>query len=231
MSKTSALDPAQNSANDDGYETGEPSAFVEKPIPRKLRGLMACMTVIDEKLKTQKEVLNDLTKALKTVNKEIEKLINKEVKTHKPSGFELLTNISDEMCAFMDVEKGTMMPRVEVTRFINNYIKANNLQNPANKRQINPDDKLKELLGSDAEGVELDYFGIQKYLSKHFIYTKNEGENTPRTSGKQKKEKMEKKKEKVEKKEEKDKKEKEKDKKENKDKKEKKDKKETKETR
>ncbi len=191
MSKKLDTDTAAH--NDDGYETGEPSALVEKPIPRKLRGLMACMNVIDEKLKTQKEVLNDLTKALKTVNKEIEKLINKEVKTHKPSGFELLTNISDDMCAFMDVEKGTMMPRVEVTRYINNYIKANNLQNPANKRQINPDDKLKTLLGSDIEGVELDYFGIQKYLSKHFIYAKNDGDEKQKMTGvKQKKNKKDK---------------------------------------
>ena len=179
MSSNKNSSPMNNTIglNDDGYETGEPSALVEKPIPRKLRGLLSCMNIIDEKLKIQKDVLNDLTRALKNVNKEIEKLINKEVKTHRPSGFELLTRISDDMCEFMSLEKGTMVPRVEVTRFINNYIKKNNLQNPSNKRQILADSNLKKLLGSDAEGVDLDYFGIQKYLSKHFIYEKKD-ENT-----------------------------------------------------
>ena len=67
----------------------------------------------------------------------------------------------------MDVKEGTMMARTDVTKYIINYIKENNLQGVNNKKVIQPDKALKSLL--KPENNEVSYFTLQKYMNKHFI--------------------------------------------------------------
>ena len=55
------------------------------------------------------------------------------------------------------------LPRSEVVSKMWAYIKANNLQNPANKREILADDKLKPIFGVD----KCTMFEMNKLLSKH----------------------------------------------------------------
>ena len=55
------------------------------------------------------------------------------------------------------------LPRSEVVSKIWAYIKANNLQNPENKREILADAKLKPIFGVD----KCTMFEMNKYLSKH----------------------------------------------------------------
>ena len=55
------------------------------------------------------------------------------------------------------------VPRTEVTKKIWDYIKKNNLQDPANKRNINADAKLKPLFGKD----QVSMFELTKILSGH----------------------------------------------------------------
>ena len=59
------------------------------------------------------------------------------------------------------------MARTDVTREINKYIRANNLQDKDNGRKINPDKLLRELLKID-ETVDLTYFNLQRYMGPHF---------------------------------------------------------------
>ena len=59
------------------------------------------------------------------------------------------------------------MARTEVTREINAYIRANNLQDKDNGRKINADTKLTSLLKL-SPGDELTYFNLQKFMSPHF---------------------------------------------------------------
>ncbi len=61
------------------------------------------------------------------------------------------------------VGKGPM-PRTEVVKQIWVYIKKNNLQNPANKRNIIADDKLKPLFDGKAE---VTMFEMTKLVSGH----------------------------------------------------------------
>jgi chromatin remodeling complex protein RSC6 len=68
---------------------------------------------------------------------------------------------------FLEVPIGTLMPRTEVTRRINRYIKENDLQDKENSRKINPDEKLKELFKMD-DTMQLTFFNIQKYISPLF---------------------------------------------------------------
>ena len=56
------------------------------------------------------------------------------------------------------------MPRTEVVKKVWDYIKANKLQDKANKRMINADDKLKAVFGGKSQ---VSMFDMAKHLAKH----------------------------------------------------------------
>ncbi len=56
------------------------------------------------------------------------------------------------------------LPRTEVTKKVWDYIKAQNLQDPANRRMINADDKLKVVFGGKAQ---VSMFEMTKLISDH----------------------------------------------------------------
>lgn len=56
-----------------------------------------------------------------------------------------------------------MLPRGQVVSKVWDYIRAHNLQNPADKREILADDKLKKVFGKDKATM----FEMNKYLAKH----------------------------------------------------------------
>ena len=95
---------------------------------------------------------------------------NKRRKTNAnraPSGFVKPTLISNELAAFLGKPEGSVLARTEVTREVNAYIRAQQLQDKDNGRKINPDAKLLKLLKLK-KGEELTYFNLQKYMAAHF---------------------------------------------------------------
>ena len=84
-----------------------------------------------------------------------------------PSGFAKPAPISEELCKFLGVDKGTELARTDVTKQVTKYIKDHSLQNPSNKRHILPNDTLKTLL-KVGEGQEVTYFNLQTYMKVHF---------------------------------------------------------------
>ena len=130
---------------------------------------------------TKLQQLGAVVSALKTEFRSLEKKASRELKTaakasHKrkrktgnrsPSGFVKPTLISDELATFLGKGKGTQMARTEVTREINAYIRANQLQDKTNGRRINADANLSSLLKLNS-GEELTYFNLQRYMSPHF---------------------------------------------------------------
>lgn len=56
------------------------------------------------------------------------------------------------------------MPRSDVVKKLWEYIKKNNLQDPANKRNINADENLKKVFGGLAT---VNMFEMTKLVSKH----------------------------------------------------------------
>jgi chromatin remodeling complex protein RSC6 len=128
--------------------------------------------------------LTSLLSAMKNEYKTLEKTISRELKAAQkasqkkkrasgnraPSGFVKPTLISDELAAFLGKEKGTHLARTAVSKEINAYIRAANLQDPTNGRKINPDAKLAKLLKL-AKGDELTYFNLQTYMKHHFVKT------------------------------------------------------------
>lgn len=76
------------------------------------------------------------------------------------TGFNKALTPSSELAAIIGSEA---IPRTEVTKRIWEYIKANNLQDAANKRNINADAKLKPIFGKD----QVTMFEMTKLLSAH----------------------------------------------------------------
>lgn len=106
-------------------------------------------------------------KELRTAQKSGKK-VRKATGNRNPSGFVKPTPISPALAKFLGKKPGDLMARTQVTREINDYIRAHSLQDPANGRKINPDAKLRSLLNVEKDG-ELTYFNLQRYMSPHFI--------------------------------------------------------------
>ena len=86
------------------------------------------------------------------------------------SGLQKPTGISDQLADFLNISRGTLLPRMEVTRRINEYIKEHNLQNPNDRRKLLPNKELHAVLGTTAD-TEVSYFNYQGFLKGHFIST------------------------------------------------------------
>mgnify|MGYP006079102481 CR=1 FL=1 len=105
-------------------------------------------------------------KEIKSLQKEAAKNRNKG--NRRPSGFAKPSKVSSELCSFMNKDPGTEIARTEVTQFLIQYIKDNQLQFEANKKIIIPDKTLKKLL-KVKDGDEVTYFNLQRLMNIHFI--------------------------------------------------------------
>lgn len=94
---------------------------------------------------------------------------------NKNSGFMKEAPITDEMADFLGVDRGSKMSRVACTKRLHAYITEHNLQNPENRREIQPDKKLAKLLHYNKKSKEagghgpLFYYVMQKLIQQHFI--------------------------------------------------------------
>tara|TARA_B110001452_G_C15208031_1_gene419065 strand:- start:406 stop:1008 length:603 start_codon:yes stop_codon:yes gene_type:complete len=109
----------------------------------------------------------ELRKVLKSYQKKTSKKTRKYDPNRPPTGFAKPSLISEDLCKFLNKPSGTLMARTEVTQEVNKYIKAHNLQNPANKKEIKADTTLTKLLNLKKDD-DLNYFSLQKYLKDHF---------------------------------------------------------------
>ena len=78
----------------------------------------------------------------------------------RQSGLQRPVTPSPELAA---ITGSAPLPRSQVVSKIWDHIRKNNLQNPANKREILADDKLKKIFGKDRCSM----FEMNKHLSKH----------------------------------------------------------------
>ena len=126
------------------------------------------------------QVLNSECKSILTIGKTLEKdfckmqkAVTRKTKTKEDSKQRLATGffhpslLSEAMYEFMNIPKDTLVPRKDVTKFINNYIEENQLRDTESREIIIPDAKLRNLLGSSHEDV-ITYFNLQNHIKHHF---------------------------------------------------------------
>jgi len=119
-------------------------------------------------MKSIQQTLKLLTKEYEKQKKVIAKVQRKRENAKKsPSGFAKPCKISNELCKFVGIPEGSERSRTDITRHINAYVKEKNLNNPENRREFFPDEKLRAILNvTDKEKVT--YFILQRLIAHHF---------------------------------------------------------------
>jgi len=111
-------------------------------------------------------------KPIKISNERPNTITQTRVVNRRPTGFVNPSLISNELAEFLGKPAGTKIARTDVSRFINTYIRDNNLVDPQNDRVINPDSKLRSLLNV-GKNDELTYFNLQRHMKHHFYRSDN----------------------------------------------------------
>ena len=159
-------------------EVAPTAAPVANEVVEETSGIQQKMNEFSAKLQQISSIFSSMKGDFKTLEKTIarelkaaQKASSKRAKragNRQPSGFVKPTRISDELAKFLGKAQGTEMARTDVSKEINAYIRANNLQRPDNGRFIVPDAKLTTLLKL-GKNDELSYFNLQRYMKPHFI--------------------------------------------------------------
>ena len=147
---------------------------------------VAPVTTLDDDLKAVASNLNSLRETAATLLgqvKKLEKRVHREMKDARkrrrrvkvdengvevkraPSIFERPTQVTAELLTFLGRPAATLMSRSEVTKAVNEYVKAHGLKN---KHDIKPDAPLRKLLAI-GESEPLTYFNLQRYLNRHYV--------------------------------------------------------------
>jgi len=148
----------------------------EKPVTTEIGEQFAGVLSTLSAFRSQITMLQNQVRGLeKSVNRQVRTLQreakkNRNKGNRKPSGFAVPTKITDELCDFMKKPHGTPVARTEVTQYIIQYIKDNNLQWDKNRKVIKPDPALKGLLAVGSKD-EVTYFNLQRYMNRHFVKT------------------------------------------------------------
>lgn len=144
--------------------------LLDPAIKEEFTGVLSTLSAFRQQITMLQNQVRGLekhvNKQVKTLQREAKKSKNKG--NRKPSGFAVPSPISEELCDFMGKPSGTKVARTEVTQFIIDYIKEKGLQKHDNRKFIDPDAKLSNLLNVK-KGDEVTYFNIQRYMNKHFV--------------------------------------------------------------
>jgi chromatin remodeling complex protein RSC6 len=125
------------------------------------KGTKNSKTLMGKKLK---QLQNDSYKLLKIKYLRDE---NKP-KTENNSGFMKPIKISNDLASFLETNSEEPITRVHVTKKLCQYIKEKDLQNPADRREIVPDQKLKALFNMLPD-EKLTYYSMQKQIQQHIF--------------------------------------------------------------
>jgi len=144
--------------------------FAPISIESQFTTLLSDLTSLKNKINDMQTNVRLLEKTVIKNNKEKEKYIKKtEIKIQPlTSGFDIPVKLSDEMCIFMNKSTGATASRPDVADYVTNYISNHKLQDMTNRKRINLNEKLCNLLKPNDE-EEITYFNLQKYLNAHFI--------------------------------------------------------------
>ena len=183
---TKASAPAPASSTDASTSASTPVVVSSTPVEQATTAPAAPVTSLDDDLRAVASNLNSLRETAATLLgqvKKLEKRVHREMKDARkrrrrvkldengvevkraPSIFERPTQVTGELLTFLGRPAGTLMSRSEVTKAVNEYVKAHDLKN---KHDIKPDAPLRKLLAV-GESEPLTYFNLQRYLNRHYV--------------------------------------------------------------
>ena len=183
--KKAKADKKESSATDSAVASALAPSTVEGDKPRRVvnneeieKSFDELTNALETELKSLREdkahsvgirCLRSLARQVKNLKADCFRLLSRKVR--KPSarngnsGFMKSVKISADMAKFCNFKADQLVSRVDVTKAICNYVKEKNLQNPADRRQFTPDEKLATLLGVKEV---ITYYTLQKHIQKHF---------------------------------------------------------------
>jgi chromatin remodeling complex protein RSC6 len=183
--KKAKADKKESSATDSAVASALAPSTVEGDKPRRVvnneeieKSFDELTNALETELKSLREdkahsvgirCLRSLARQVKSLKADCFRLLSRKVR--KPSarngnsGFMKSVKISADMAKFCNFKADQLVSRVDVTKAICNYVKEKNLQNPADRRQFTPDEKLATLLGVKEV---ITYYTLQKHIQKHF---------------------------------------------------------------
>jgi upstream activation factor subunit UAF30 len=173
--KTSTKVVEVDPVTDDTPRTKQRKVVDRDSVLRDFDSLVESIDSEIENMRENKSVVN--TKFLRSLNKNIKllrtectRMMKKKIerKNNSTSGFLKPVAISTEMAKFTGWDAKDLRSRVEVTKYVCDYIKEHDLQNPEDRREIMPDAKLQKLLGLEPKDGAIKYYSLQTHLKKHF---------------------------------------------------------------
>ena len=153
--------PAAAPAEDNVNVVAEFNSLVEKV--NVLRTTLAA--VFSDMKKLEKRIPRELKKAQKGRRRRVAPVEGEEAKPKKETVFTKPTAISDALCTFLGVPKGSLLSRSDVTTRVCRYAKENNLML---KQVIKADAPMRKLLAL-TEKDELKILNLQRYLKPHYL--------------------------------------------------------------
>ena len=152
----------------------EPEVAAELEQPTNAEQMDTVFTGLMDQVKSMSAQLAELTRQLRTAQKNSQMLVRQMERQAKkstrkksaPSKVRYL--ISKELTDFLGEDDNCTMSRNEAESRIRAYIKEANIQNPENGREIVPDKKLSTICASGKKPFS--YFGeFKKNFSHHFL--------------------------------------------------------------
>jgi chromatin remodeling complex protein RSC6 len=133
---------------------------------------------LSEQLSGLKATLQTALLGLKTLEKQAARVVKKadrrgrrkaeavEGAPKKPCIFTTPVKISEELCSFLALSKGTEVSRSAVTKAVMAYARSHNLME---KQTIKADAPLRKLLSLKDSDPQLTILNLQTYLSRHYV--------------------------------------------------------------
>ena len=187
-------------------EEGEKKSRTRRVVTKEslIASIQELNTQIESELSKQKEAgdkhvfgtrfVRRIHKALRLIETDSKKVLKMKTSNRKASatsGFMKPVMISEEMASFTGLDKHGSFPRPAITKFVCEYIKKHNLQNPNDKREFRVDSALQKLLKYDPKNppkdeqgkpIPMTYFRLQKYMQHHFRQSATESTPAPQAA-------------------------------------------------
>jgi chromatin remodeling complex protein RSC6 len=181
------LAPAEVSTTPEVTTTPEVSTTTEVTTASQIHGFLAAA-------RDNAHQLSELARQQETRIRQLERMITKfekeagkrkrrvggsgAKKGETPKGFKKEYLVSDSLCAFLGLDKGSQMTRLDIVSRVRQYANDNGLKDPRNGRIILPDAKLTKLF-SVPKDEQLTIFNIQRYITPHVTAIVQAAPTTP----------------------------------------------------